>query len=70
MKADVKVITGTPDGMELKSIEVQDVTVGYSSVLSIDGSTSITGVAILRKTDGAVQYIGAFKREDGESPVH
>ena len=41
------------------------------SILSIDGSTSKTGVGILRESDGALCYSLCFEREkdDGETPV-
>ena len=38
-------------------------------VMSIDGSTTNTGVAILRESDGALFYSCAFSREKGETPV-
>lgn len=38
-------------------------------IMSIDGSTTNTGVAILRERDGALCYSCAFTREQGETPV-
>lgn len=50
---------------------VEQVKVDTISIMSIDGSTSNTGVAILRKSDGALLFTGAFTREKdkGETPV-
>lgn len=66
----MKVVVGTPTGLQLKKIDLNKISIGYSSIMSIDGSTSTTGISILRREDGAVQYTGAFTREDGETPVH
>lgn len=47
------------------------VKVSDMSIMSIDGSTSNTGVAILREKDGALLFTAAFTREKdkGETPV-
>lgn len=47
-------------------IQVSDV-----SIMSIDGSTTNTGIAILRKSDGALLYSSSFSREKekDETPV-
>lgn len=39
------------------------------AVMAIDGSTTNTGVAILRKSDGALYYSCSFAREKSETPV-
>lgn len=49
---------------EIEQIQVSDV-----SIISIDGSTTNTGLAVLREADGALLYSCAFSREKGESPV-
>ena len=51
---------------DINYIKVSDV-----SVMSIDGSTSNTGVAILRERDGALLFTASFKREKSkdETPV-
>lgn len=48
---------------------ISEVKVSSECIMSIDGSTSNTGVAIIRKADSALQFSCAFKREEGETPV-
>lgn len=57
--------------IRIKDINVEDIMVQSHSILSIDGSTSKTGVGILRESDGALCYSLCFEREkdDGETPV-
>lgn len=51
--------------------ELDQVQVNTMSIMSIDGSTTNTGVAILRENDGALLYTISFKREKDkdETPV-
>lgn len=50
---------------------VENIRVSDVCVMSIDGSTTNTGIAILREKDGALFYSCAFSREKdkGETPV-
>lgn len=50
----------------MRNISLDDLIVGEPSIMSIDGSTTNTGIAILRKSDGALFYSLAFTREKGE----
>ena len=50
-------------------IKIDDIMVKCEAIMSIDGSTTNTGVGILRKSDGALLYSCSFAREDGETPV-
>ena len=70
----MKVIIRKPDiasdgSTILREIPISDLTVTDLAVMSIDGSTTNTGVGILRKSDGALFFSCSFAREDGESPV-
>lgn len=53
----------------LTQVAEKDVVLKYEAELAIDGSTSNSGVAILRKTDGSYMYSLAVTREDKEEPV-
>lgn len=55
--------------MVLAPISMEQINIPVSALMSIDGSTTITGVAILRNGDGALMCVMAFTREEGESPV-
>lgn len=73
MKFKVRQPRVNADGkIELADISLDDVQVDRYSILSIDGSTSNSGLAILRETDGALMYSIAATREPntGETPVH
>lgn len=55
--------------MGQKSLE--DIAVSTYSILSIDGSTTNSGLAILRESDGGLMYSMCATRESsGETPVH
>jgi Holliday junction resolvasome RuvABC endonuclease subunit len=59
-------------GYLLQEIEPEQIKVDYYAVLSIDGSTSNSGLAILRESDGALLYVISAKRDSNkeeESPV-
>ena len=53
----------------LKEINLIDIQVQFYSVLCIDGSTSNTGLSIMRESDGALLYLLRAEREGDESPV-
>lgn len=53
----------------LREIKLEDLVVQGEALMAIDGSTTNTGVSILRKVDGALYYSCAFAREHGETPV-
>lgn len=53
----------------LREFKIEDLIVGEDSIMSIDGSTTNTGVAILRKSDGALFFSLAFARDRDETPV-
>lgn len=57
--------------IKLVNTEAARVQVTEPSIMAIDGSTTNTGVAILREKDGAMFYVAAFTREKdkGETPV-
>ena len=57
--------------IKIKDINIEDIMVQSHSIISIDGSTSVTGVGILREHDGALCYSLCFEREkdSGETPV-
>lgn len=55
--------------VKLTDTPLEHIQVTESAVMSIDGSTTNTGIAILREKDGAMFYVCAFTREKGETPV-
>lgn len=58
-------------GYLLQEIDIEKIKVDCYAVLSIDGSTTNSGLAILRESDGALLYLLSAKREkDTETPVH
>lgn len=58
-------------GIILQEINKEDIKTDCYAVLSIDGSTSNSGLSILRESDGAFLYTLAAKRESKEeTPVH
>lgn len=62
-------IIGVNGSVELKHVELNEVHIEQYCILSIDGSTTNSGLAILRETDGAIMYILSAKRENNETPV-
>lgn len=62
-------VVGMGNKIELQEIKLDDVRTSAESIMSIDGSTDTTGVAIVRKSDIAFCYSIAFTREKDESPV-
>lgn len=53
----------------LREINLDEIIVPDIAVMAIDGSTTNTGVGILRKSDGALFLSCSFEREHGETPV-
>lgn len=62
-------VMGNNGEVILKRVELDDIRVEQYCVLSIDGSTSNSGLAIIRETDGAILYIISAKRDKAETPV-
>lgn len=58
-------------GMIMTPCQIEDIRVTNYAILSIDGSTSNTGLSILRENDGALMYSMCAEREKtNETPVH
>lgn len=76
MKFTVKqpiIIENEPNGIKygLQEITHEQIKIDCYAVLSIDGSTSNSGLALLRESDGALLYTMSAKRDStGETPVH
>ena len=72
MKLTIRQPRQLPNGETVMAdIKLEDIRVDNYSILSIDGSTSNSGLAILREYDGALLYsIKATRDSSGETPVH
>lgn len=58
-------------GIIMMECALEDINVQQYAILSIDGSTSNSGLAILRECDGALMYSMCATRDaSGETPVH
>lgn len=58
-------------GIIMNNCTLDDINVQQYAILSIDGSTSNSGLAILRECDGAIMYsMCATRDSSGETPVH
>ena len=58
-------------GIKMMECALEDINVQLYAILSIDGSTSNSGLAILRESDGALMYSMCATRDaSGETPVH
>lgn len=58
-------------GIIMRDIALEDIKVQQYAILSIDGSTSNSGLAIMRECDGALMYSMCATRDaSGETPVH
>lgn len=58
-------------GIIMAPQQLEDINVRQYAVMAIDGSTSNSGIAILRENDGALMYSMCAAREgSGETPVH
>lgn len=71
MKIKARAIGYNAEGaIDLLPLELENIRVTEPCIVSIDGSTDITGVGILRESDGAIMYSIAFIAEHkDESPV-
>lgn len=59
------------NGIIMKDITLEDINVQQYAILAIDGSTSNSGLAIMRESDGALLYsMCATRDSSGETPVH
>ena len=58
-------------GIIMGEIPLEDIRVSEYAILAIDGSTSNSGLAIMRERDGALLYsMCATRDSSGETPVH
>ena len=58
-------------GIIMQDVPLEDIRVPNYAILAIDGSTSNSGLAIMRENDGALLYTMCAVRDDkGETPVH
>lgn len=58
-------------GIIMMECALEDINVQQYAILAIDGSTSNSGLAILRESDGALMYSMCATRDaSGETPVH
>lgn len=71
MKKKLRVVSKDESGnFCLKEIEQEEVLFLDESVMGIDGSTTNTGISIIRKADGALLYSFSLQREkSSETPV-
>lgn len=71
MKTEAKIVRYDTNGkVELSPINIESLLVLEPCIISIDGSTDVTGVAILRESDGAIVSSIAFRHEkQKESPI-
>jgi len=56
-------------GIIMRQAQIEDINIQQYAVLSIDGSTTNSGLAIMRECDGALMYSISASREDKETPV-
>lgn len=72
MKFKVRQPQQIQDGsIVMKEVALEDINAQQYAILSIDGSTSNSGLAILRESDGALMYSMCATRDSkGETPVH
>lgn len=72
MKFTVRQPIVNADGsVTLKEVRIEDIVVNNYAILSIDGSTTNSGLAIMRESDGALMYtMKATRDASGETPVH
>ena len=70
MKLEVKQpFMGQDNKVIINNIKIEDINVREYAILAIDGSTSNSGLAILRESDGALLYFMKATREDNETTV-
>lgn len=72
MKLVVKQPVQNENNVQLQEIDASTILVNNYAILSIDGSTSNSGLAIMRESDGALMYTMSASREENikETPVH
>lgn len=72
MKITIKQPLLFEDGtVKINTVNQEDIKIDNYAILSIDGSTSNSGLAIIREYDGAILYSISAKRDSsGETPVH
>lgn len=64
-------VIGSDNQVTIKEVLPEDIDVQNYAILAIDGSTSNSGLAIMRECDGALMYCISAEREDSkETPVH
>jgi len=56
-------------GIVMRQVQLEEISVQQYAILSIDGSTSNSGLAIMRECDGGLMYSISASREDKETPV-
>jgi len=56
-------------GILMRQAQIEDINVQQYAILAIDGSTTNSGLAIMRESDGALMYSISASREDNETPV-
>ncbi|MBO5388638.1 MAG: hypothetical protein J6A59_10940 [Lachnospiraceae bacterium] len=68
VRQPVQMVNG---GIIMQEIPLEDIRVPQYAILAIDGSTTNSGLAIMRESDGALMYSMCATRESsGETPVH
>lgn len=68
IRQPVQMVNG---GIIMQEVPLEDIRVPQYAILAIDGSTSNSGLAIMRESDGALMYSMCATRDDsGETPVH
>lgn len=68
IRQPVQMVNG---GIIMQEVPLEDIIVPQYAILAIDGSTSNSGLAIMRESDGALMYSMCATRDDsGETPVH
>ena len=69
MKLTVRQPVIASNGIVLKEVPLESIDVQNYAVLTIDGSTDNSGLAIMREYDGALMYCISAKREDKKENV-
>lgn len=60
----------SPSGViSMEETPIEEIKVNQYALLSIDGSTSNSGLAIMREIDGALMYTISASRDEDETPV-
>lgn len=70
MKIDAKkIVLNRNNEIALEHVEDGSIDIPAESLMAIDGSTTNTGIALLRKVDGAIYYSIAASRDKDETAV-